>query len=313
MKKAFTEQDEVEYEGGENETIEEDEDFGKFHGEKIVPVGMSSGVSMDDLKRQWMSDMKMDFEGDVMSLDDGPVGYAPYRMAWNGNQLHPVDCINVLHSLIGDDLNVELSSRSMMFECNGITERDLNGNEKKLDRTKLGGGCIVFIRRRRQVAIGKRIRYVFDSEGVALKLVADLHPAPLAGIHGKKLGDLVCADMYTKTFEPKRRNAELSFALRKSLGIAGLRMEVKYLGGSLGLYTAEGPGTGQLRAAANRKLKNGVTVMYDGFNRVFKTAGGMVPSPAVTKAQNAAPAEAISAGIDAFDCWQESQGLEVEG
>ena len=67
---------------------------------------------MDDLKRQWMSDMKMDFEGDVMSLDDGPVGYAPYRMAWNGNQLHPVDCINVLHSLIGHDLNVELSPRS---------------------------------------------------------------------------------------------------------------------------------------------------------------------------------------------------------
>ena len=34
-------------EGGENETIEEDEDFGKFHGEKIVPVGMSSGACFD--------------------------------------------------------------------------------------------------------------------------------------------------------------------------------------------------------------------------------------------------------------------------
>ena len=40
-------------------------------------------------------------------------------------------------------------------------------------------------------------------------------------------------------------------------------------------------------AAANRKLKNGVTPLYDGFNRVFKTAGGMVPSPAVKSARRA--------------------------
>ena len=93
--------------------------------------------------------------------------------------------------------------------------------------------------------------------------------------------------MYTKTFEPRRRNAELSVALKRSLGIPGLRTEVKYLGGSLGLYTTEGPGTGQMRAAANRKLKNGVTTLYDGFNRVFKTAGGMVSRPAVKSAKKA--------------------------
>ena len=181
MKKAFDEQAEVEHEDEANDAIEQDEDFGKFHGDRLVPVGMASGVSMDDLKRVWMSDVKADFEADVASLDDGPVGYMPYRMAWNDNQLHPVDCVSVLHALLSDDLNVELSARSMMFECSGITERDMNGSEKKPDKSKLGGGCVVFIRRRRSISIGKRIRYVFAaSEGdAALKMVADLHPAPL--------------------------------------------------------------------------------------------------------------------------------------
>lgn len=285
----FNDDQPIQHIGDANDTIEDDEHFGKFHGDRIVPEGLPSGVSLDDLRRQWMTDGMVDFEAALLEMDDGPTGYASYRLAWNGNQLHPNDCIAVLHSLFGDDLNVALSIKSGAFECNGILEHDFKGNEKKRNKDKLGGGCNVFIRRRRHISMAKRIRYVFATTdgGAALKMVADLRPAPLAGLYGKKLGDLVCADLYTKTFEPCRRNAELSFALQRSLGIQGLRMEVKYLGGSLGLYTADGPGMGQKRAAANRKLKNGVTVMYDGFNRVFRIAGGLVPKPAVAKAKSA--------------------------
>ena len=256
--------------GEANDEIDEDPDWGKFYGDKLVPRGMESGVSYDDQRLIWVDQHKVDHEEKVRGLDNEPTGLVPYRFAWNGNQLHQADAVAVLKSLIGNDLDEELSLGSCVFGCKGVTEHDVAGNEKA-GKSYSGGGCTVFIRRRRHVDQFKRVKYVFATAGgAAIKMVADLEPAPLAGMNGSRLGDLM-GDSYMKTFEPRRRNHEIGAGIALALKMPELRLEVRSQKKdgqwNLVVYTVGG---GAVRAAANRKLKNGVTIHFDKMNRPFK-------------------------------------------
>ena len=256
--------------GDANDEIDEDPDWGKFYGDKLVPRGMDSGVSYDDQRLIWVDQLRVDHEDKVRLLENAPSGLVPYRFAWNGNQLHQADAVAVLKSLIGNDLDEELSLGSCVFGCKGVTNHDVAGNEKA-GKSFSGGGCTVFIRRRRHVDQFKRVRYVFATAGgSALKMVADLEPAPLAGMNGSRLGDLM-GDSYMKTFEPRRRNYEIGSGIALALKMPELRLEVRSQKKdgqwNLVVYTVGG---GAVRAAANRKLKNGVTVLFDKMNVPFK-------------------------------------------
>ena len=135
---------------------------------------MDSGVTYEDQRLIWVDQQRVDHEAKVRDLDNAPSGLAPYRFAWNGNQLHQADAVAALKSLIGNDLDEALSLESCVFGCKGITDHDVAGNEKS-GATFSGGGCTVFIRRRRHVDQFKRVRYVFATAGgSALKMVADL-------------------------------------------------------------------------------------------------------------------------------------------
>ena len=256
--------------GEANDEIDEDPDWGRFYGDKLVPCGMDSGVRYDGQRLIWLDQHKVDHEEKVRVLDNEPTGLVPYRFAWNGNQLHQADAVAVLKSLIGNDLDEELSLGSCVFGCKGVTEHDVAGNEKA-GKSFSGGGCTVFIRRRRHVDQFKRARYVFATAGgSAIKMVADLEPAPLAGMNGSRLGDLM-GDSYMKTFEPRRRNYEIGAGIALALKMPELRLEVRSQKKdgqwNLVVYTVGG---GAVRAAANRKLKNGVTIHFDKMNRPFK-------------------------------------------
>ena len=181
------------YVGEPNEEIEGDDDWGKFHGSRLVPRGIEagSGLSYEDMRTSWLSDSKTDYEERLKTVPDGPSGFQPCRVAWNGNQLHPDDVIAAFKSLLGNDLDEVMSKASCPFGCTGVY-RDAAGNISK-NADKSGGGCVLFIRRRRHVSLGKRVRYVFapEGEGAALKMVADLFPAPMAGVLGSRLGELI--------------------------------------------------------------------------------------------------------------------------
>ena len=160
--------------GDANDEIDEDDDWGKFYGDKLVPRGMDSGVTYENQRLIWVDQHRVDHEAKVRDLDNAPSGLAPYRFAWNGNQLHQADAVAALKSLIGNDLDEELSLESCVFGCKGVTDHDPAGNEKS-GAAFSGGGCTVFIRRRRHVDLHKRVRYVFATAGgSALKMVADL-------------------------------------------------------------------------------------------------------------------------------------------
>ena len=257
-----------------NEEIEEDEDWGKFHGSRLVPRGIEagSGLSYDDMRTSWQSDSKVDYYERLKTIPDGPAGYQPCRVAWNGNQLHPEDVIAAFKALLGNDLDEEMSKASCPFGCKGV-HYDAAGNMSK-NAVKSGGGCILFIRRRRHVSPGKRVRYVFapEGEGVALKMVADLFPAPMAGVLGSRMGELI-GDYYMKVFDWRRRDQELTVEINKALKMPELKVEVrsqKVQGNWALMVWTEG--SGSARAAANRKLKNGVVVLFEGMNRPMKIA-----------------------------------------
>ena len=259
-----------------NEGIEGDEDWGKFHGSKLVPRGIEagSGLSYEDMRTSWLRDCKAEYEEKLKAVPDGPAGYQPCKVAWNGNQLHPDDVIAVFKSLLGNDLDEVMSKASSPFGCTGVY-RDAAGNISK-NAAMSGGGCVLFIRRRRHVSLGKRVRYVFapEGEGVALKMVADLWPAPLAGVLGSRMGELI-GDSYMKVFDSRRRNYEFTVEINKALKMPELRVEVRsqYVQGQWALVVWT-EGSGSARAAANRKLRNGVMVLFEGMNRSMKIAAG---------------------------------------
>ena len=89
-------------------------------------------------------------------------------------------------------------------------------------------------------------------------------------MNGSRLGDLIC-DSYMKTFEPRRRNYEIGAGIALALKMPELRLEVRSQKKdgqwNLAVYTVGG---GAVRAAANRKLKNGVTILFDKMNRPLK-------------------------------------------
>ena len=146
---------------------------------------------------------------------DGPAGFQPCKVTWNGNQLHPDDVIAALKSLLCNDLDEQMSKESCPFGCTGVY-RDAAGNIAK-NSAMSGGGCVLFIRRRMHVSLGKRVRYVFapEGEGVALKMVADLWPAPLAGVQGSRMRELI-GDSYMKVFDSCRRNHEFTVQINKA-------------------------------------------------------------------------------------------------
>ena len=124
-----------------------------------------------------------------------------------------------------------------------------------------------------------------EGEGVALKMVADLWPAPLAGVQGSRLGELI-GDSYMKVFDSRRRNHEFGVEITKALKMAELKVEVRsqIVQGKWAMVVWT-EGSGSARAAANRKLRNGIMVLFEGMNRPIKIAGGGETNYKVRKVQ----------------------------
>ena len=85
MKSAIDWDDDVPVVHGEesNEEIEEDEDWGKINGFRLVPRGIEagSGLSYADMKTSWLSNCKADYEEKLNDVPGGPAGFQPCRVA----------------------------------------------------------------------------------------------------------------------------------------------------------------------------------------------------------------------------------------
>ena len=250
----------------------EDPDWGYAKGKPLRVEEIEDGETYRTIAERWASGVKRaDYEKMVdETVVEAPNGYAAYRFAWNGDRFSQEIAVRALGSYLGNELHLKASLMSQVFKTSGVAKRPYGS---------AGGGCTVFVKYGSdcEVGQGKKIRYKFDQEegdAVSHVLVGDLFVDPMCGLQGKQLGVLV-GDVSMTVWNPSQRIADLSQAIRRRLGIKGLRLKLKSdkVGDEwvMNIYTR---GTGEQKREAVNKLRKGIDVDYDGWVRKLTVAGG---------------------------------------
>ena len=252
----------------------EDPDWGYAKGKPLRVEEIEDGETYRSIAERWASGGKRaDYEKMVdETVVEAPNGYAAYRFAWNGDRFSQEICVRALGSYLGNALHLKASLMSQVPKTSGVAKRAYGS---------AGGGCTVFVEygSECEVGQGKKIRFKFDQEegdAVSHVFVGDLFVDPMCGLQGKQLGVLV-GDVSMAVWNPSQRIADLSQAIRRKLGIKGLRLKLKSdkVGDEwvMNIYTR---GTGEQKREAVNKLRKGIEVdyMYDGWVRKLTVAGG---------------------------------------
>ena len=86
-------------------------------------MGSRQDLSHEDMRTSWLSNYKAEYEEKVKDVPDGPARFQPCKVVWNGNQLHPDDVSAAFKSLLGNDLDEEMSKESCPFGCTRRTNK----------------------------------------------------------------------------------------------------------------------------------------------------------------------------------------------
>ena len=271
MEKVENWMDDEEVDEKTKEIGNEDPDWGFAKGKPLRAEEIGDDATYKSIATKWSSSGKLDAYEKIVDeiASEGPNGYAAYRFAWNGDRLSQEICVRALGSYLGNDLHLEASLMSQVFKTSGVAGRPYGS---------AGGGCTVFVFGSEfEMGQGKKMKYKFDQdEGDAVShiLSCDLFVDPMCGLMGQRLGVLV-GDVSMTVWNPAQRIADLARAIRRKLGIRGLRLKLRSekVGSEwvMNIYTR---GSGVQKREAVSKFRKGIDVDYDGWIRNFTLADG---------------------------------------